>query len=184
MNESIAAVMAAFIGVAGALGGTLLGAWMQRRATLEQITAQERAEQRGQLRAGRGASYAEVMDATERFIASLDDIVAARRDRITPSGPAQQWAQMREESLPAMRMLRRAIWNIRMSGPEEMADLARNLYDANMRRFKVAFDAALSFKEMDEEMNRQNTEFRRIRADFVAGAQHVLGNGTATRPAA
>ncbi|CAM5505019.1 hypothetical protein STENM36S_09354 [Streptomyces tendae] len=40
-----------------------MGAWMRRRATLEQIAAQERAEQRNQLRTDRRASYAEVIDA-------------------------------------------------------------------------------------------------------------------------
>ncbi|MEU4503121.1 hypothetical protein [Streptomyces sp. NPDC024089] len=84
------------------------------------------------------------MDATERFVVSLDDIVAARRDRVAPDGPAEKWARTREESLAAVRMLRRAIRKVRMSGPEEMADLARNLYDVNMRRFKMAFGAALS----------------------------------------
>ncbi|MEU0741131.1 hypothetical protein [Streptomyces sp. NPDC006134] len=179
MDESMAAVLAAFIGVVGALGGTLLGVWMQRRATLEQVAAQERAEQRGQLRVDRAASYAEVMDASERFIASLDDVVAARRGSVPPNAPREQWSEMREESQSAMRMLRRAIWNVRVSGPEEMADLAKELYDVNMKRFKVAFDSALSLEEMDAQLNVRNADFRRTRAAFVAGAQRVLGNGVA-----
>lgn len=184
MGESTAAVLAALIGVFGALGGTLMGVWMQRRATAEQIAAQERAERRGQLRADRSASYAGVMDASERFIASLDDIVAARR-RSNPLGnPTGQWAEMREESQAAMRMLRRAIWNVRVSGPEPMADLAKKLYDVNMRRFKVAFDDALSSDEMEEQLNVKNADFRQTRSEFVAGAQHILGNGEATDPQA
>ncbi|MEU9023627.1 hypothetical protein [Actinomadura sp. NPDC048394] len=175
-------VLAAFIGVVGALGGTLMGAWMQRRATLEQIAAQERAEQRGQLRADRSASYAEVMDASERFIASLDDIVAARRESAGPQGPTSGWGQMREESRTAMRRLRRAIWNVRVAGPEDMADLAKELYDVNMHRFKIAFDETLTFAEMDEQLRHENSEFRRMRSRFVAGAQRILGNGGGPSP--
>ncbi|CAM5244037.1 hypothetical protein STENM327S_03143 [Streptomyces tendae] len=177
MNENTAAVLAAFIGVAGALGGAFMGAWMQRRATLEQIAAQERAEQRNQLRTDRRASYAEVMDASERFIASLDDIVAARRALAGPPGSESGWEQLREESRTAMRMLRRAIWNVRVAGPEDMADLAKGIYDVNMRRFGIAFDRALTFEEMDERLDHENAEFRQSRARFVTGAQRLLGNG-------
>ncbi|MEU4507541.1 hypothetical protein [Streptomyces sp. NPDC024089] len=180
MDENNAAVLAALIGVFGALGGTFLGVWMRRRATMDQIAAQERAERRGQLRADRSASYAEVMDASERFIASLDDIVQARRGRAPSNGPTDQWAPMREESQAAMRMLRRAIWNVRVSGPEDMADLAKSIYDVNMNRFRLAFDDSLDFDEMNERLNARNTEFRQRRAEFVAGAQHILGNGGTT----
>ncbi|TXS43673.1 hypothetical protein [Streptomyces sp. OR43] len=179
MGESMAAVLAALIGVFGALGGTLVGVWMQRRAAAEQIAAQERAERRAQLRADRRASYAEVIDASERFIASLDDIVAVRRGASPADRPSEQWAEMREESQAAMRMLRRAIWNARVSGPEPMADLAKRLYDVNMHRFKVAFDDALSFDEVDEQLSVKNADFRRTRSEFVAGAQQILGNGSA-----
>ncbi|MFJ9180142.1 hypothetical protein [Streptomyces sp. NPDC102360] len=177
MDESMAAVLAAFIGVVGALGGTLTGAWMQRRATLEQIAAQERAERRGQLRADRSASYAEVMDASERFIASLDDIVAARKESAGSRGPTSEWGPLREESQASLRMLRRAIWNVRVAGPEDMADLAQGIYDVNMHRFRIAFGEALTFNEMDEQLNRRNAEFRQSRARFVVGAQRILGSG-------
>ncbi len=179
----MAAVLAAFIGVVGALGGTLLGVWMQRRATLEQVAAQERAEARGQLRADRKTSYADVMDASERFITSLDEIVAARRSAAgSPDGPGQ-WREIREESQAAMRELRRAIWNVRVSGPENMADLAKGLYDVNTQRFRIAFDEALTYAEMDEQLNDRNAAFRESRSRFVAGAQQILGNGQAqTRP--
>ncbi|MET9147163.1 hypothetical protein ACIGZH_25845 [Streptomyces sp. NPDC058319] len=177
MNESVAAVLAALIGVIGALGGTCVGAWMQRRATLEQIAAQERAEQRGRLRADRSASYAEVMDASERFIASLDDVVAARRNAAGSPGTTTTWGEMREESQAAMRMLRRAIWNVRVAGPEDMADLAKGIYDVNMQRFKIAFGEDVTFDVVDAQLNEKNAVFRQSRSQFVTGAQRILGNG-------
>ncbi|CAM5504946.1 hypothetical protein STENM36S_09353 [Streptomyces tendae] len=76
-----------------------------------------------------------------------------------------------------MRMLRRAIWNVRVAGPEDMADLAKGIYDVNMRRFGIAFDRALTFEEMDERLDHENAEFRQSRARFVAGDQRLLGNG-------
>lgn len=86
---------------------------------------------------------------------------------------------MREESQAAMRMLRRAIWNVRVAGPEEIADLAKELYDLNMHRFKVAFDASLTFEEVDVQLNVSNADFRRTRSAFVLRVQRVLGNGQA-----
>ncbi|MFI8437385.1 hypothetical protein ACIGJO_27325 [Streptomyces sp. NPDC079020] len=75
-----------------------------------------------------------------------------------------------------MRMLRRAIWNVRVAGPEDMADLGKKLYDINMKRFRIACDTTVSFDERDGRMNAENVDFRRTRAAFVSGAQQILGN--------
>ena len=58
-------------------------------------------------------------------------------DAIPPSS-GDQWMGLREESQASMRMLRRAIWNVRVAGPEDMADLGKKLYDINMKRFRIA----------------------------------------------
>ena len=80
MDQGIAALWASSLAVLGTLGGTLGGAWVQRKAAVLQVREEAGAQGRARLWEERRAAYARVLDRCDDAHAAFAQVWELRQE--------------------------------------------------------------------------------------------------------
>ncbi|MFZ4203359.1 hypothetical protein ACOZE4_00575 [Streptomyces griseoincarnatus] len=166
MDEGNAAVIAAALGIAGTLFGSLGGAMVAARATRKQVRDQEGAEHRHWLRQERQTAYAALLDACRRGM----EIIRVHLS----SGDEYLNDAVALEILSAALEARTVVAIV---GPPDMDIKARELAECfvdtiNSRRDMVQSDGVVNSEDRD--FGRHFTRLDAARSAFVDGARDVL----------
>lgn len=172
MDQGDAAVWAAGLGIAGTLAGALGGAFVQARAGRKQVLDQETVDVRHRLRDERRIAFAAVLDRCDEVTAALNPIIAARvqPDWRDEGDHRQLWAPANE----ALRALQRAETSVRITGPDEMADMALAIYTASLTQANALRDPSLAFDERTSQYAAASTHLSGTIQRFVNAARRVL----------
>lgn len=168
MDQGNAAVIAAGLGIAGTLLGSLGGAIVAARATRKQVRDQEGAEHRNWLRQERRASYAALLDACSKGM----DIL--RRHALSGGGYLAE-----ETVLNVLGPVLEARTLVEIAGPVSMERLADEVVDCfigavNTQREMIYPDGATDSEERS--LNSAIEQYSAARAEFVTGAHSVFNN--------
>lgn len=179
MDQGSAAVWAAGFGVLGTLAGSLGGAYLQRKAALQQVREQAAAEARRQLRDERRTAFATVLDRLDAVGVTLNQIVEARaqpdwRDAEAGGELSARQREVWEPADAALRALRRAAWTLAVTGPDAMADLATEIHKASAARVLLALRSTDEWEAVRAELTAAGAQLDDLRSRFIQGAQAVL----------
>ncbi|MFI9240968.1 hypothetical protein [Streptomyces sp. NPDC053079] len=128
MDQGVATVWAAGIGVAGlvlgTLGGAFAGAATSRRQARDQAKEQGEVELAHWLRAQRQAAYTTVISISQRLMDEARPLIKYERlDKLGEEERRDAWSKL----TPVLNELRRASAAVAVVGPDEMANLAEGL---------------------------------------------------------
>ncbi len=179
MDQESATIWASGFGVFGTLAGALGGAYLQRRAAVEQVREQEGADIRSRLREERRVAFASVLTHSQTAITAANPVLPARNrpgwqtteeGRALPDDQNEMWLPVETEVLA----LQSAATTIAVTGPDDMADLATKVYMTTARRGYIAFRSTAEGDELVEELKTAMAEIQEARAQFIKRAQIIL----------
>jgi hypothetical protein len=172
MDQGVAAVWAAGLGIAGTLLGALGGSLVQARATRKQVIHQEEADVRLRIRDERRAAYSAVLDHYDRAKRAVGEVMQYRTDHDAPSSGVPE--DLRKTEREAVEDLQRAVMDVTIAGPPRMASLAERVLAAEWSLVIAVTDGRLDYQERVRGYNNALDEGRDARRHFVEEAHRVL----------
>lgn len=170
MDQGVAAVWAAGLGIGGTLLGALGGALVQARASRRQVIHQEEADTRLRIRDERRAAYSAVLDHYDRAKRAVGVVMQYRSDHDVLNVPEELGRAERE----AVEDLQRAVMDVTIAGPARMAALAEDVLAAEWDLVIAVADGRLTREQRGEGYNRALTRGGETRKAFVEAARLVL----------
>ncbi|MFF4548627.1 hypothetical protein ACFY1J_31080 [Streptomyces sp. NPDC001406] len=172
MDQGVAAVWAAGLGIAGTLLGAFGGAWVQARTTRAQVVHQEWAEVRLRIRDERRAAYAAVLEHYDRSRQATSIVLQYRTDHGVRHTEVPE--DLRRDERVAVETFQRAVMDVAIAGPERMTTLADEIAAAIWDRVIAVANGQLDYEARVRDYNNSTTRGMNARIAFVEEARRVL----------
>lgn len=172
MDQGDAVLWAAALGIGGTLLAALGSTIIQGRFARRQITDQEHAEVRRQLRDERRIAYISILDRCNKIEDALAPIIAARvrPDWSDDADHRELWTSTNAE----LRELKRSVATVAITGPRSMHELAIAIYDTMHARADSMRKPGLDFEERVKLYARAGAEFDSAHSRFIEAANALL----------
>ncbi|MEO3751936.1 hypothetical protein [Streptomyces sp. B6B3] len=177
MDQGIAALWASSLAVLGTLGGTLGGAWVQRKAAVLQVREEAGAQSRARLWEERRAAYARVLDRCDDAHAAVSRVWELREEATGGAPLAAGPGTVRDAAQDAQRTLvelRRAVAHVLPLGPQAVARRAEALSKKQQQRVELMLGPASGHEELRVELAGLEKQYHVAYGAFTTAAQGVL----------
>lgn len=177
MDQGIAGLWASSLAVVGTLGGTLGGAWVQRKAAVLQVREEAGAQGRARLWEERRAAYARVPDRCDDARAAFARVWELRQEGADGTPLAAEPGIVRDAAQKAQRTLaelRRAVAHVLPLGPQAVARRAEALSKSQQQRVELVLGSARGLEELRAELAGLEEQYDLAYGAFTTAAQGVL----------
>jgi hypothetical protein len=177
VDQGVAAPWASSLAVLGTLGGTLGGAWVQRKAAVLQVREEAGAQGRARLWEERRAAYARVLDRCDDAHAAFAQVWELRQEAAGGAPLADGPGPVRDAAQEAQRTLaelRRAVAHVLPLGPQAVSRRAEALSKRQQQRVELVLGPAGGLEELRAELASLEEQYHLAYGAFTTAAQSVL----------
>ncbi|WP_406144627.1 hypothetical protein [Streptomyces sp. NBC_01012] len=178
LDQGIATLWASSLAVLGTLGGTLGGAWVQRKAAVLQVREEAGAQNRARLWEERRAVYARVLDRCDDSHAAFAQVWELHQEAVGGApltarpGPVRDAAS--QELQRTLTELRRAVAHVLPLGPQVVARQAETLSKKQQQRVERVLGPTNTLEEMRAELAGLEEQYHMAYGAFATAARGVL----------